>query len=80
MKKKSDLKDIIITASVNNVSDVIPQTDKAKAVFQKEDFIANKSLFCIHKADAIDVLAWAVSHGLSVDSRIPMMVKPKQIA
>ena len=71
------MKDILITKEKNNISAVIPQTEKAKKIF-KTEVSGYTAGFEISPIDAIKVLRFAVSHNLSVDSKVPIIVQSKQ--
>lgn len=75
---KQDKRDILIQDKGNNVALVVPQTEKAKVVFNKDKAIKDKAGFEIEANQAIQILTWAITHNLSVDSKVPMVINSKK--
>ena len=65
------MKDIIITKEGKKELSAIPQTDEAKKIFKKQKCQYG---FTVGKDEAHKILSWAVSHNLSVESQVPIII------
>lgn len=68
------MQDILIDKKGDNIS-VTPQTKKAKKHFA---FINLPVPFEVMATESTKILAWAVSHNFSVDSKVPMIIQAKK--
>jgi hypothetical protein len=66
------MKDIVLTQTKTGVS-VIPQTVLAKKVFQKESEEFTNG-FEVANTEAHKILSWAISHNLSIDSKVAIII------
>jgi hypothetical protein len=64
------MKDILITKNKKNAA-VIPQTEQAKNIFKKQEVSDG---FQVPIKEVYKMLGWAVSHNLSIDTELPMIV------
>jgi len=68
----SKQKDILIEKSKGGIN-VIPKTKAAKTIFEKDNK-KFKDGFETDENQAHKILAWAISHNLSVDSKVPIVI------
>jgi len=64
------MKDILITKQGKNAN-VVPKTENAKKIFNEHN---QPNGFVVPTKTLQKILAWAVSHNLSVDSKIPIVI------
>jgi hypothetical protein len=69
------MQDILITPKGKTKVLAIAQTVKAKKIFKEADVPEGEALEG-HKTHIASLLAWAVSHNLSVDSKVPITIQP----
>jgi len=69
------MKDILITPKGKTKVVAVAQTAKAKEIF-KESGLKDLDQLEGHKTHIASLLAWAVSHNLSVDSKVPITIQP----
>lgn len=67
------MQDILITPKGKTKVLAIAQTEKAKKIFKEADAEGGLEGYKTHVAS---LLAWAVSHNLSVDSKVPVTIQP----
>ena len=76
-------KDIYIKKSKNNIAVVLFRTQKAKK-FAKQSNVPNhyqgedRYGIEINSNQAIRILSWAISHNMSVDSEVAMVIEDKR--
>lgn len=69
------MKDLKITKSTRGNVEITPQTDKAKKVFVSCGLTENDTLAGQAKK-LPELMGWAVSHDLSVDCDVPIIIQP----
>ena len=76
-------KDIYIKKMPNKLAGIIFRTRKAVEIAKKSNvpnhYVGERDYrFDMTAIQAIKILAWAITHKLSVDSEVPMMIEDKR--
>ena len=72
------MKDILIKQEKNNTIVVKFQTEKAKKVFyNSQTKTTTKDKIKILSDSIANMVAWAISHSLTVDSQVKIIIKAK---